>query len=138
MPSTVDTCDAPAVAAAVRAIQRRLFPDASPVFIERLFADVDDMFAGRTKGLQAADLRYHDQQHTLQASLCMAKLLAGWHSAGTGATLSARCFELGLAAIILHDTGYLKQHGDGEGTGAKYTYTHVLRSCAVAASLRTG
>ena len=37
-------------------------------------------------------------------------------------------FELGLLAILLHDTGYLKVRGDNEGTGAKYTLIHVSRS----------
>jgi hypothetical protein len=36
--------------------------------------------------------------------------------------------------VLLHDTGYLKLRSDTAGTGAKYTYTHVLRSCAVAAT----
>jgi hypothetical protein len=47
---------------------------------------------------------------------------------------SARQFELTIAAVLLHDTGYLKLRSDTEGTGAKYTFCHVLRSCAFAAS----
>jgi hypothetical protein len=35
---------------------------------------------------------------------------------------------------MLHDTGYLKLRSDTQGTGAKYTYTHVLRSCAFTAA----
>jgi hypothetical protein len=45
-----------------------------------------------------------------------------------------RHFELGLAAALLHDTGYLKLRSDRAGTCAKYTHVHVLRSCAFAAS----
>ncbi len=30
--------------------------------------------------------------------------------------------------MLLHDTGYLKKQGDKDGTGAKYTLTHVDRS----------
>jgi len=37
-------------------------------------------------------------------------------------------FELALLAILLHDTGYLKRRNDTQGTGAKYTLTHVSRS----------
>jgi hypothetical protein len=43
--------------------------------------------------------------------------------------------ELGLIAILLHDTGYLKKRNDVEGTGAKYTLTHVKRSAEFAAEL---
>jgi hypothetical protein len=46
-------------------------------------------------------------------------------------------YELGLLAILLHDTGYLKQHGDDDGTGAKYTLVHVDRSADFAKALLT-
>jgi hypothetical protein len=35
--------------------------------------------------------------------------------------------------VLLHDSGYLKLKADREGTGAKYTFVHVIRSCAFAA-----
>jgi hypothetical protein len=44
-------------------------------------------------------------------------------------------FQLGLLAILLHDTGYLKKRGDAQGTGAKYTVIHVQRSAEFAAEL---
>jgi hypothetical protein len=46
-------------------------------------------------------------------------------------------FHLGILAILLHDTGYLKRRGDDEGTGAKYTEIHVQRSADFAALLLT-
>lgn len=92
------------------------------------------MFAGRFGDFRQIDLRYHDYQHTLQATLCMAELLVGRHRAQAVPAFPWRHVELGLAAALLHDTGYLKTGSDGDGTGAKYTYVHVLRSVAVAAS----
>ncbi|MBU6399579.1 MAG: hypothetical protein KGS61_04625, partial [Verrucomicrobia bacterium] len=47
--------------------------------------------------------------------------------------LSQRMFELGLLAILFHDTGYLKKRQDTQGTGAKYTLIHVHRSTEFAA-----
>ena len=47
--------------------------------------------------------------------------------------LNPRLFELAVAAVLLHDSGYLKLRSDNVGTGAKYTYCHVLRSCSFAA-----
>jgi hypothetical protein len=44
-------------------------------------------------------------------------------------------FKLGLLAILLHDTGYLKTRDDIEGTGAKYTLIHVNGSAEFAATL---
>ncbi|HEY1764912.1 MAG TPA: hypothetical protein VGF85_08295, partial [Opitutaceae bacterium] len=40
---------------------------------------------------------------------------------------------LAIAGVLLHDAGYLKLKTDTKGTGAKYTFCHILRSCAFAA-----
>jgi hypothetical protein len=48
--------------------------------------------------------------------------------------LTPKGFELGLIAILFHDSGYLKHRDDTEGTGAKYTAVHVNRSASFAAS----
>ncbi|MCF3652029.1 hypothetical protein [Synoicihabitans lomoniglobus] len=130
----VDTRDATAVAARIREISAALFPGTSPEFFDRVFALVQDMFTGNFPGFAPIDMDYHDYQHTLQATLCMADIMAGYHRHGEGIKLTHRHFELGLAAALLHDCGYLKTPADGGGTGAKFTYTHVLRSCAVGAS----
>lgn len=131
---SIDTKDPAAVAKAVRETQARLYPGRDPALVDRIFAEVGEMFTGRYLDYQAIDLGYHDFQHTLQATLCMTELAAGRHDSGDGPPCTARHFELGLAAVLLHDTGYLKLRSDTAGTGAKYTFTHVLRSCAVAAS----
>jgi len=129
-----DTKSATAVAEAVRAIVAATFPGATPPTADRLFADVEAMFTGHYLDYQAVDLGYHDFEHTLQATLCFARLFAGRHVARAEPVLSVRHFELGLAAALLHDTGYLKLRSDRAGTCAKYTHVHVLRSCAFAAS----
>lgn len=130
----VDTRDAPAVALYLRSIQHELFPHHDGRFLARLFEDVVAMFGGQFGDFQPIDLAYHDLQHTLQATCCMAEILAGRHGAGAVPAIDARQFDLAMVAVLLHDTGYLKTRADHSGTGAKYTYTHVLRSCAVAAS----
>ena len=131
---SVDTKNVTAVAEAVRAIMAATFPGASLQVTDRLFADVEAMFTGRYLDYQAIDLGYHDFEHTLQATLCFARLFAGRHQARAEPILEARHFEIGLAAALLHDTGYLKLRADREGTCAKYTHVHVLRSCAFAAA----
>src|SRR5262249_62118285 len=84
---------------------------------------------------QPVDALYHDFEHTLQGTLCMARLLRGRHHAGAQPRLTERMFRLGVLAILLHDTGYLKKREDTEGTGAKYTVTHVERSAEFADQL---
>ena len=130
----VDTKNSAAVTGLTREIFLRLFPGASPSLLDRAFTDVELLFAGRHPGYQAIDLRYHDFEHTLQATVCLALLLEGAQLSGEIEKISARQFEIAITAALLHDSGYLKARSDEGGTGAKYTLTHVLRSCAFAAS----
>jgi len=116
----------------VHAIYKRLFPDGDRAFVPRAFEWAGQCFSGRYDDYQAIDARYHDFEHTLQGTLCLARLLAGRHAANVKPALSRRHFELSLLAILFHDTGYLKKREDKEGTGAKYTAIHVGRSAAFA------
>lgn len=130
----VDTQDVSAVAALVQEVFLSHFPGESTVWFDRLFSDVEGLFGGRHPDYHAVDLRYHDLEHTLQATVCLALLIDGCQRAPDSPRLSARQFQLAVAAVLLHDTGYLKLRSDTQGTGAKYTFCHVLRSCAFAAS----
>lgn len=130
----VDTKNAPAVAAFVRQKFSALYPAASTAWFDRIFRDVELLFSGRHSDYSAIDLRYHDLEHTLQATVCLTQLLENGQKIATAPKLSPRQFELGIAGVLLHDAGYLKLRSDTAGTGAKYTFCHVLRSCAFAAS----
>jgi len=112
-----------------------MFPAGDRAFVPRIFGWATECFTGRYRDYQAVDAHYHDFEHTLQVTLCMARILHGRHFAGAQPVLPRRMVELGLTAILLHDTGYLKKHGDTDGTGAKYTVTHVSRSAEFAADL---
>jgi len=128
----VDTKNPAAVEKEVQAVYRAMFPQGNASFVPTAFGWVKDCFAGGYKDYQASDARYHDLEHTLQGTLCMARLLHGRHLADARPTITQRMFELGLLAILLHDTGYLKKKNDTGGTGAKYTFTHVTRSVGFA------
>lgn len=112
----------------------RLFPTADRYFVQQAFGWLLDCFQGRVPGFQAIDARYHDLEHTLQGTLCLARMLKGRHEAGATPAVDQRSFQLALLAILFHDTGYLKVTGDTEGTGAKYTLIHVNRSADFAAA----
>jgi hypothetical protein len=130
----VETKDAAAVASFVAEKFGRMYPGAPSDRLNALFNDVRDLFEGRHPDYAAADLRYHGFEHTLQATVCLTLLLEGRHDAAVVPRLSSRQFEFSVAAVLLHDSGYLKLRSDRSGTGAKYTFYHVLRSCAFAAS----
>jgi len=128
----IDTRDPVAVENGVHSIYTALFPEAGRGFVPRAFDWVAQCFAGHHRDYQPIDACYHDFEHTLQGALCLARLLRGRQAAGATPALTVRAFELGLLAILFHDTGYLKRRGDTEGTGAKYTAIHVGRSAAFA------
>jgi hypothetical protein len=130
----VDTKNAKAVAAFVEEKFSRMYAGTSLNWLSTLFRDIEKFFAGRHPDYAKVDLLYHDLEHTLQATVCLALLLEGRHAAGVRPRVSARQFELAMSAVLLHDSGYLKLRSDKAGTGAKYTFCHVLRSCSFSAS----
>jgi hypothetical protein len=127
------THDPVEVERAVQAAYLTVFPNGDRRFVERAFAWVIPCFLGEYEDYLAVDTRYHDLEHTLQGTLCMARILQGRHLAGARPLISEHLFQLGILGILFHDTGYLKHRNDPEGTGAKYTLTHVARSADFAA-----
>ena len=135
MRPAVATRDPEAVQREVRSIFCSIYPSADPGAVTRAFDWALQCFTGRYPAYQAIDARYHDFEHTLQGTLCLVRLLGDREQAGADPRLGERLFRLGLLAILLHDTGYLKRADDLAGTGAKYTITHVGRSADFAGQL---
>ena len=131
----VVTKDPTAVELEVQAAYLTIFPEADRLFVPRAFGWAIECFIGGYRDYQPVDARYHDFEHTLQGTLCMGRLFRARHLAGAQPRVTERHFRLGILAILLHDTGYLKKREDKEGTGAKYTITHVERSADFAAGL---
>lgn len=134
----VDTKNLGAVSAFVEEKFASMYGKADLVWLRTIFRDIDHLFAGRHPDYAAIDLKYHDLEHTLQACVCLTLLLEGRHAAAVEPRVDARHFELALSAVLLHDAGYIRLRSDNVGTGAKYTFCHVLRSCAFAASYLPG
>jgi len=65
-------------------------------------------------------------RHTTDTFLAMARMIHG--ATLEGETFSERHINLGLIAALLHDSGYIQSESDLQGTGAKYTASHVQRS----------
>jgi hypothetical protein len=128
----VDTRDPAAVEREIGTIHAAVFPEGDRGFVPRALGWVIGCFRGEHPDYQPIDVGYHDLEHTLQGALCLSQMLWGRHRAGAEPRLTGEAFELGLLAILFHDTGYLKRRDDVEGTGAKYTAVHVERSAAFA------
>src|SRR4051794_39276174 len=101
----VDTRSVKAVRAEAVQVFDGLLPGSDPKCINKAFDWVDAAFSGRYADYQPIDAKYHDFEHTLQGTLCYVTLLEGYQRAGTHPPLTACMFELGLIAILLHDTG---------------------------------
>ncbi len=135
MLESVNTRDPSAVETEVQAVYREMFPHGDKSFVPRVFGWANLWFDGKYRDYQAIDAHYHDFEHTMQGCLCMARLLRARNHLPEEPLLTQRMFELGILAILTHDTGYLKKKGDTEGTGAKYTLIHVDRSIGFAGEL---
>src|ERR1700734_2999324 len=118
MYASVVTKDPTAVEVEVQAAYLEMFPRADKLFIPQVFGWAIDCFTGQYDDYQPIDAQYHDFEHTLQGTLCMARLLRGRHLSKTEPVLSEKLFQLAIIAILFHDTGYLKKNEDIEGTGA--------------------
>jgi hypothetical protein len=135
--SWVDTKDPTAVEVEVQRAYLEMFPRGDRLFVPKVFGWVIDCFTGSYADYQAIDARYHDFEHTLQVTLCLTRMLRLRQAAAAAPAMTQRMFELTTIAILMHDTGYLKQRSDSEGTGAKYTHIHVARSADFARRLLT-
>ena len=131
----VVTKDPTAVEVEVQTAYLGIFSKGDRLFVPRVFGWAIECFTGNYADYQAVDAQYHDFEHTLQGTLCMARLLHARHRTGAKPVLTEKFFQLGIIGILLHDTGYLKHRSDTKGTGAKYTATHVQRSAEFAQQL---
>jgi len=113
----------------VRERRDHLFGSPDVEYIDDFMGAIDELFAGQHSDYQAVDTGYHDISHTLQATLCLSELLHNRHLSPATPRIGADDFRRALIAVLFHDVGYLKRREDIEGTGAKYTHVHEMRSC---------
>ncbi|GAB1484704.1 hypothetical protein MASR2M78_35220 [Treponema sp.] len=122
----LDHSDSAAVQEAVKNLFNLSYPGASFDPIEKVFRLCYDLYHGSFPGYSACRVGYHDFRHTVDVFVAVSRLLDGCVLLGSAPSplLAAET----LIAALLHDVGYVQEAGDDEGTGAKYTKTHVHRS----------
>lgn len=111
------------------AVRRELADFLGDAFPAPGFELVGDLFCGKIPPFRHADTPYHNLEHTLQVTLCFARIAARMIRAAEE-PFSRQIVIHGLWAALLHDCGYLKRVNDPkEGTGARFTHIHERRSC---------
>jgi len=124
----VDTRDPKAVLDEIHTIAGLMFPRFDIAPFDRAYSDVVALFRGHYPSYRSCNVRYHDLGHTLSVTLAVARLMHGAVEAGQ--TLSEKDLNIGFISGLMHDTGYIQQASDRQGTGAKYTQVHISRSIA--------
>lgn len=132
LPRAMFLKDSNATAAHLRAVFAQPGWDSSLPLLERVLTDATAAFTGQWENYLPIDMHYHDLGHSLQATVCIADLVGGLVRSGDEEGFGQRHAELAVISATLHDSGFLKQRGDIQGTGAKYTLTHERRSCEFA------
>ena len=129
--NSISTDDPKAVEASILETAGHCFPGQNLERISKLMEAVQDLYGGNIPPWQASDMAYHDFEHTLQVTLCWSRMFLSLKAHRKEIPVVYADFLLGIAACLLHDTGYLKEIDDPTGTGAKYVLIHEHRSCQI-------
>lgn len=128
---TVQVSNPVAVRDAVHELFSRTFPGTSFDKLWLAFYDFERLFTGRFPGYKGCDTTYHDMQHTLDMTLALARLVAGYErSAEPPDKLGSARAQMAIITSLFHDSGYIRhKERDKEFTnGAEFTLYHVSRS----------
>jgi hypothetical protein len=115
-----------AVLAEGQIILKLISQDLNLDLVTSAFHSTVSLYNGNRPGYHACNTEYHDLRHITDTFLTMARLIHGGVLEGNA--LTHRGMVLGLISALLHDTGYIQDESDLEGSGGKYTAQHVRRS----------
>jgi len=129
--NTVQVSNPAAVRDAVHELFSQTFPGASFDKLWLAFYDFERLFTGRYPGYKGCDTTYHDVQHTLDMTLAVARLVAGYErSVEVSDRLGAARAQMAIVTSLFHDSGYIRHEERDKdfSNGAEFTLYHVSRS----------
>ena len=129
--NTVQVSNPAAVRDAVHDLFVETFPGAPFDKLWLAFYDFERLFGGRYPGYNGCDTTYHDVQHTLDMTLALARLVAGYErSVEPRDRLGSARAQMAIITSLFHDSGYIrhKDHDKDFANGAEFTLHHVSRS----------
>ena len=129
--NTVQVSNPMAVRNAVWQLFAETFPGAPFDKLWLAFYDFERLFTGRYPGYLGCDTTYHDMQHTLDMTLALARLVAGYEkSVGRSERLGPERAQMAIITSLFHDSGYIRHEERDTDfiNGAEFTMYHVTRS----------
>ena len=129
--NTVQVSNPASVRRAVHALFTETFPGTSFDKLWLAFYDFERLFTGRFPEYMGCDTTYHDMQHTLDMTLALARLVAGYErSVEPPDRLGPRRAQMAIITSLFHDAGYIrhKTRDKDFANGAEFTLYHVSRS----------
>jgi len=127
---TVQVSNPAAVRDAVRKLYTDTFPGAPFDKLWLAFYDFERLFRGDYPGYLGCDTTYHDMQHTLDMTLALARLVAGYEkTCEPQDRLGTRRAQMAIITSLFHDSGYIrhKERDRDFRNGAEFTQHHVSR-----------
>jgi hypothetical protein len=122
----IDTRDPEKVIEEVLRIFYYHYSEDAALRVRLAFSQVRSLFVGEFPGYRECLAEYHDFNHTMSVLLAAARLMDGYNIERVFLP-EEMAIQLLLAAL-LHDTGYIQEDWDTDGTGAKYSRQHEQRS----------
>ena len=129
--NTVQVSNTAAVRNAVHDLFAKTFPGLPFDKLWLAFYDFERLFTGRYPGYLGCDTTYHDRQHTLDMTLALARLVAGYErSVEPSDRLGAARAQMAIITSLFHDAGYIRHETRDRdfANGAEFTLYHVSRS----------
>ena len=98
--------------------------------LKQAFDRLPSAVRGDYPGYLPCDTLYHDQQHTLDMTLALARLINGHErTVAKNDRIGAERALIAVITALYHDSGYIRHNQDHHHhNGAEYTLTHVSRS----------
>lgn len=112
-------------------ISKAEYKSVSPL-LSRILYDVAALYEGLWPSHEACEVEYHTFSHAIEVALSTARMIGGWNKTHLDSKFTEDLFLCGIAAALFHDSGYIKDKGDKDGHGGKYTFKHVERSIDLA------
>ena len=128
--NTVNVCSVADVRRAVLDLFGATYPGSSFDALWLACHDFELLFEGRLEGFIGCDTVYHDKQHSLDVTLAMARLIAGFEkNSAANERLGPERAILGIITALFHDAGYIRRIGEPRWqNGAEFTLWHISRS----------